>query len=328
MLILPKEKPVVEKLNSYYLHIRKLFEHYQGELGSGAIHFKSPFAEAVIYFDKDELLNGIFEQEGKLTKGEEAVQGIIDAVDNNNFTISIYEIPSEQIYLWANVPETEPIYKDLSTEFTELGGLISKMKAEGLTGFIDVSLKDGEGGGIIFLNGGQVVGGSFSWGPITLEKIEEGVALLIEKSKDLGASFYVSKILPQSGRLKVQTPQPAPKNSWHVIAALEELLKTFEEVFYSNGRMDRDFKTLLKKKFVEKAEKYDFLDPFAGEFEYDGQKISFVGEASDEELARGVIESVKELAKELDITSKLLGSLGPWYQQNKKALSRFGIKLY
>ncbi len=328
MFILPREKPVIEKLNSYYLHIRKLFEHYQGELGCGAIHFKSPFAEAVIYFDKDEMLNGVFEQEAEVIKGSEAVERIIDAVETNNFTIGIYEIPSEQIYFWANVPDSEPIYKDLSTEFTELGGLITKMKAEGLTGFIDVSLTGCQGGGIVFLNGGQVVGGSFSWGPVALENIEKGVADLIEKSKSLGASFYVSKIMPQNGHHKLEGAQPSPKNSWHVLAALEELLKTFEEVFYSNGRLGRDFRTLLKKKFLEKAEKYDFLDPFAGEFEYEGHKISFIGEASDEELARGVIESVKELAKELGMTSKLLGSLGPWYQQNKKALSRFGIKLY
>ena len=52
MLVIPKEKPVVENLNSFYLDIRKLFEHYQGELGSGAVHFKSPSAEAVVFFDK------------------------------------------------------------------------------------------------------------------------------------------------------------------------------------------------------------------------------------------------------------------------------------
>ncbi len=328
MFVLPKERPVVEKLNSYYLHLRKLLEHYQGELGSGAIHFKSPFAEAVVYFDKDEMLNGLFRRDVEVIRGKEAVDRILDEVSNNNFTISIYEIPSEQIYFWANMPDSEEIYKDLSTEFTELGGLIAKMKAEKLTGFINVTLSDGNGGGLVFLNGGQVVGGSFSWGPIPVERVNEGVDNLIEKSKELGATFYVSKILPRNGRLKVESSPRVPKNSWHVIGALEELLRIFEKTFHSNGRVGKDFRTLLKKKFLEKAEEYEFLDPFAGEFEYEDHKISFVGKASDEELAKGVIESVKELAKELGLTSKLLGSLGPWYQQNKKALTRFGIKLY
>ncbi|RLB41961.1 MAG: hypothetical protein DRH12_06850 [Deltaproteobacteria bacterium] len=328
MFVLPKEKPVVEKLNSYYLNIRKLFEHYQGELGSGVIHFKSPFAEAVIYFDKDEMLNGVFEQDGQSITGKEAVERIIEASHNNNFTISIYEIPPEHIYLWANLPHSQEVYKDLSTEFTELSGLISKMKTERLTGFIDVSLNDDAGGGLVFFNGGQVVGGSFSWGPIPTDKLEQGIDTLVEKSRQSGATFYVNKILPEQADLRMEVEQGSQKNSWHVLAALEELLGTFEEVYNSNGRMGKDFRTLLKGKFLEKAEEFEFLDPFAGEFEYENRKVSFVGEASDEELARGVIESVKELAKELDMTTKLLGSLGPWYQQNKNALAKFGIKLY
>lgn len=328
MIVLPKHRPIVEKLNSYYLHIRKLFEHYQGELGSGAIHFKSPFAEAVIYFDKDEMLNGVFKGDGSLVTGQEAVERVIEASDNNNFIITIYQIPFEDIYFWANVPNSQEVYKDLSTEFTDLEGLISKMKAEKLTGFINVSLNNGSEGGIVFFNGGQIAGGSFSWGPLPLEKLQEGVRTLVEKSKDLGATFYVSKILPRNGALNLDSESQVQKNSWHVLVALEELIATFEQLYKSNGRTGKDFRTLLKKKFLEKAEEFEFLDPFAGEFEYQDRKISFVGDASDEMLARGVIESVKELAKELDMSTKLLGSLGPWYEQHKNALARFGINLY
>ncbi|MBW1729481.1 MAG: hypothetical protein JRH08_03235 [Deltaproteobacteria bacterium] len=328
MLIVPKEKPVVEKLNSYYLHIKKLFEHYQGELGCGAIHFKSPFAEGVIYFDKDEMLNGFFREDGNTMKGKEAVEHIVEAVDSYNFTISIHQIPAEYIYLWANVPDSEEVYKNLSTEFTELGGLVKKMKDEKLTGFINVIMRDGISGGMIFFNGGQVVGGSFSWRPPSAGDIEQGIEELIEKCKEAGATFYVGKIIPQTERLSLEPQQVTQKNSWHVITALEELLGIFEEVVRSNGTPGKDFRTLLKKKFLSKANKYDFLDPFAGEFEYADRKITFVGEATDEDLARGVIESVKELAKELKVSPKLLEALGPWYQQNKKALTRFGIRLF
>jgi len=52
MLIIPKEKPDIGNLNSYYLDIRKLIEHCQGELGSGAICFKGPGEEGAIFFDK------------------------------------------------------------------------------------------------------------------------------------------------------------------------------------------------------------------------------------------------------------------------------------
>ena len=45
MIIVPKEEPAVENLNSYYLDIRKLIEHYQGEIGSACIHFEAPSAK-------------------------------------------------------------------------------------------------------------------------------------------------------------------------------------------------------------------------------------------------------------------------------------------
>ena len=44
MIIIPKEKPVVEKLNSYYLKLDRLLEHYRGELDSGCIYFYAPVA--------------------------------------------------------------------------------------------------------------------------------------------------------------------------------------------------------------------------------------------------------------------------------------------
>ena len=61
MIIIPEKKPVVQNLNSYYLDIKRLIEHYQGELGSGGIYFKSSFAEGAIFFDEDTILNGTFQ---------------------------------------------------------------------------------------------------------------------------------------------------------------------------------------------------------------------------------------------------------------------------
>ncbi|MFP3999387.1 MAG: hypothetical protein ACLFUN_06045, partial [Desulfobacterales bacterium] len=61
MIIIPREKPVVQELNSYYLDIDKLIEHYQGELGAGAVYFRSQAAEAVLFFDEQSLVNGYIE---------------------------------------------------------------------------------------------------------------------------------------------------------------------------------------------------------------------------------------------------------------------------
>ena len=324
MLLIPKEKPVVEKLNSYYLQLQKMFEHYQGELGYGAIHFRSPFSEGIIFFDKDNLLNGIYRDGAVLLRGMEAVDTMVEAVNEYNFTIDIYQLSPSCIYFWASTPEARQLYKDLTSEFTNLDGLIKKMKAEELTGFINVSLKNGSKGALIFFNSGRIVGGSYSWDIGGNE--QNAIRILIEESKEVGGVFHVSKIVPGT-KGKEPLLDGSKRCSWHVLAALEELLMALEDVLKGRKGLKRDFRTLLKKKFLEKADKYSFLDPFAGEFDYSNRKITFFGEAGDEEVARGVVESVKELAAELGVESLLRRSLESWKEQYGRTLSKFNIIL-
>ncbi|MDY7030750.1 MAG: hypothetical protein SVY10_02440 [Thermodesulfobacteriota bacterium] len=73
MVIVPREKPSIQNLNSYYLDMERLVEHYQGEFDAGGIHFKSVSAEGMIFFDKDELLTAVFQNKYGEIEGEKAV---------------------------------------------------------------------------------------------------------------------------------------------------------------------------------------------------------------------------------------------------------------
>ena len=86
-----------------------------------------------------------------------------------------------------------------------------------------------------------------------------------------------------------------------------------------------EFSNQLKKKFIEKADKYSFLDPFAAEFEYENGKIILTGSVSDKELAKGVLESIRELAEELGILQVLIDKLSDWSQRNAQMLSEIGL---
>ena len=77
MIIIPKGKPVVQNLNSFYLVINKMIEHFQGELGSGCVHFSSSSDEGLIFFDKDDLLNGVLKNSNGETIGDAAIKQII-----------------------------------------------------------------------------------------------------------------------------------------------------------------------------------------------------------------------------------------------------------
>jgi hypothetical protein len=201
------------------------------------------------------------------------------------------------------------------------------MGAEKLTGFIEVSMGEGEDGGLIFFQDGKITGGSYSWthfGNLSSERSQEA---LVEKTKALGGLCNVRRIS--------QAAQPAPsasskageKTSSAVLTLLEELLGTFEKVVRSDKKVKSDFDTLLKKKFLEKVDKYPFLDPFAAELAYSNEKLSYVGSVSDKELARGLMESIMELGGQLGIMPQLKERLGPWSEKYAREIAGLGISL-
>lgn len=328
MIIIPKEKPVLENLNIYYLNVKKLLEHYQGELGSGGVFFSSHTAEGAIFFDKDDLLNGFFESSEEKLTGPDAIERILDTGGKFNFSVSVHSIGEEEVYFWASIPSAERLYSDLSTEFTDFERLILKLRSEKLTGYIDISLNSGDEGGLIFLLNGNIIGGSYSWGSPELNYTGENQKILIRKTNEFGATFNVSRI--PLAKMKVELP---PDNvalagiTDNVLPMLEEFLAIFENVVRRNKKGRLDFNKLLKKKFVENADRFNFLDPFAGEFEYTQHQIHYSGDTSKDDLVYGVIDSVKELALELGIRPKLNKKLGIWRDKYSRELDEYSVNL-
>jgi hypothetical protein len=325
MVVIPKQQPVLENLNIYYLNVSKLLEHFQGEIGSGGVYFKSHTAEGVIFFDQNELLSGFLKDRDVEISGKEAIERLLESGGNYNFSVNIYEIGPEEVYYWASIPTAEQIYKDLSTEFTDLEGLIKKMGSEKLTGYIDVSIGDGKEMGLIFLINGKIMGGSYSWSngsPIPSKKNQD---LLIHKTKEFGGSFNVCRIPLKSATTQSEPDLAKPKDQVAAIEFLEELLVVFENVVRSESKKRADFQKLLKQKLVEHADQYAFLDPFAGEFEYVAQKIRFSGQTSDQNLVDGVFTVVKKMAQELGLLSVLIKNLDSWLDKYSEELANYDV---
>ncbi|MFZ0133285.1 MAG: hypothetical protein WAK95_12130 [Desulfobacterales bacterium] len=326
MLVVPKEKPALTNLNTYYLKIDKLIEHCQGEMGAGGVCFKSAYAQGVVYFDPDEILNGYFAEKSGELRGESAVNMLVRADSSYNFSVDIYHIPHEDVYFWAGTTAAEKIYQDLSTEFTDLKGLIKKMSAEKLSGYIDILVDNGRESGLIFFGGGEMVGGSFSWGPVAGDAVRAASGLLVEKTKKSGGIFQVCRIPTTAAQPAVRQAQKAIGRPQDVLRMLEEFLGIFETLHNSQKDQKTDFNSLIRKKFVENAERFTFLDPFAGEFDFSDRKIRFSGDADESELANGIIVSTTELAEEIGLRDELRKYLASWQQKYDEKLDHLGIR--
>lgn len=327
MIVTPKEKPIIQNLNSYYVDIKKLFEHYQGELGSGAAHFNSPLKEAVIFFDKDDLLNGTFVDKGDENTGQTAVDRLIESARKFNYAISIHCIAPEIIYFWASVPAAQSVYENIDSQTMGFEKLTAKLKTETLTGFIDITIKSAAESGILFFSNGEILGGSYSWDTGKIDSPERNLSSLISKIKATGAVFNINKITLQPGRKRILRSTTSQPDGLNGIGALESLLSIFEQTLGAQKRIKASFPTLLRKKFVQKVERYTFLDPFAAELEYRDGKIAFYGEATIQEIVQGVTESVSELSNELGLRKQLVQRLDQWFKAFEKEVTAFHIRL-
>lgn len=332
MIVIPKEKPIIGNLNSYYIQIERLIEHFQGEVGCGSLYFKSLSSEGALFFDKDEILNGVFCQKNEEITGSDAVGRLIETSAKTNYSLNVYILRAEDIYFWSNIPDAKRIYQDLTTEFTDLEGLIKKMRSEGLTGFIEAMIGEEKGGGLIFINNGQVSGGSYSWGEGDSFRSAEDQEKLIQMTKDHGGSFHVSRIpmvdneLIEDADIELEAEEISEIPSTRIITAMEEMIAIFERTIKTMKISESEFATLLKRKFVEKADRFPFLDPFAAEFIYADKKITFDGNTSNKELTLGVIESITELANELNVSRQFNENLVTWIKKYEEEVSTYEIK--
>lgn len=333
MIVIPKESPLITDLNSYYLNIDKLFEHYQGVVDSGCIYFKSPSSEGAIFFDEENLINGVFKNKTSLIKGKKAIDLLMGESGSNNFSVSIYEIIPERILYWANILDAENLHKDLSTEFTDLESLIKKMVSEKLTGYIEVSFGE-ESNALLFLLNGEVIGTTTSDDKWQLNRTMEFQQKLIEKSRKSPAILNVLKIpLKQIIENYTLTPSDEPpkqdipkveiipatevekEKPLNMIAMLQHLMLIYEKFITGNRKIRDDFDTILKRKFMEKVDTFEFLDPFAAEFHYSNGKIKYTGRTDVNILASGLLVCLDEIAAENEMQKWLKKHLGPWEEK-------------
>lgn len=332
MLVIPREKPTLGAMNSYYVQIPRLIEHFQGEVGCGALHFKSSSAVGIIFFDKDEVLNGCVAGRNGESNGRDVIDQLIRSTESTNYVLSVYQVRAEDIYFWSTIPNANRIYQDLSTEFTDLEGLIKKMSAEALTGFIEVHIAQSQEGGLVLFNNGQICGGSYSWGRGDSLRNDQDLTRLVQLTKAHGGVFHVSRMQPVEDAAEVITDElepeaPPNKPSLRILTAIEELMVIFERTASSVKHLDADFATLLNRKLVAKADLYPFLDPFAAEFIYADKKITFVGDTTDEELIRGILESITEIASEIRIETQFDSNLQTWAKKYKPEVENLQLKI-
>ena len=284
VMMFPKDRPVYENLNTSFIHFEELLTDLAARRFTGFVRVAFRGYEGVLFVSAGEVLNAVVERDQRTASGETAMAEIVHQARERGGSISVYELAALLLDLLARLVDSETVYRDLTTSFTSPDRLIDKLQSEGHTGYVEATLGEGRGYGMIFFEQGEAVEAVLSddkesvSGPTIVDAI-------IQAANSVGASFNVFRAprvatpappsVPGISGPAVATVAPAAPamSTADIVILWQEVLAATEQVvdgFSSKGR----FLTAFKEALVEHASTYPFLDPFAAEFEYrDGQVI-------------------------------------------------------
>ncbi len=327
-MLIPLEQPYLQGLNSYYLQIDKFVEHLQGEIGSGCLYFKSSSQEILIYFDEQEILRGVVQDNGAHAQVSPTLEPVFDALNFKNFRVVVYRLDANAIFFWGQMPQFQRAKKELNSEDIQLPDLIFRLKQKSFSGFIHIRFSDEKGRALLFFHKGQRVGGSYPLGAGGLDSSDRTYNDLLKQLQKNRATFAIGHFLPEkkqetakAGTGSAGEPSGETMLFSNLDIALEEFLGHFVTLLYRKKKTDPVI--LLKQQFVEKMDEYPFLDPFKAMFDYTDGQVGFSDDAPREKIAAAIVECVWNVVIENRMEKKFRAVLKKW--DYKSALEERGI---
>jgi hypothetical protein len=357
-MILPKGEVRHQNLLTAYTDVSALLSTLKSEGFSGTLEIEFPEKEGTIFIDSGEILNAEIKEKSNAERkiGQEAIQAFLTLSSQKNGVLNVYRLLPEHVALVLNHLQHEVLFRELSTDFTRLDRLLLKLKEDKHDGFIEVLTKEKKALGVLFVEGGEPVemftipeSGPSIFGrksiPVFLENVsKQGVILNVYKS--YGKISKKEKPVPESkpvpqrkpvveGRPVVESKPVAGGREGlkELIPILQETLSTAEKLVDAASR-NGTFMVTFKKSLIEKADAFSFLDPFAGEFEYQDGVLRFSGEVGEKEFTKGILECLnttlillgKELPKNKMLPLKLIAEIKSSLELHSDVLERLGVK--
>jgi hypothetical protein len=363
-MILPKGEVRHQNLLTAYTDVSALLSALKSEGFSGTVAIEFPEKEGTIFIDSGEVLNAEIREKSDAERkiGQEAIQAFLALSNQKNGVLNVYRLLPEQVALVVNHLQYEVLFKELSTDFTRLDRLLLKFKEDKHDGFIEVLTKEKKALGVLFVEGGEPVdmftideSGPSVFGRKSIPAFVENASkqgALLNVYKSYGKMFKKEKPAPGSKPVLQRKPaveskpfvesKPVVENKSpsrgkeglrELITILQETLSTAERLVDGASR-NGTFIITFKKSLIEKAEAFSFLDPFAGEFEYQDGVIRFSGEVGEKEFTKGILECLnttlvllgKEIPKNKMLPLKLAAEIRSSLELHNDTLERLGVK--
>lgn len=309
-MIFPKKDSVYQNLNTSFTNFGELLVDLKENSFTGVVQVSYWEYEGILLLDNGNIINAIEEIIGNIVTGQSAVKKVTDKAKEKDGAISVFSQKGEMITMLASVAKSEIVYENLSTEFTSLDALITKLQSEDHTGYIEVTFTGSEQKGFIFLLAGRVIEALLS---IRGDEVSGSTVIkrILELTSSVGAVFSVYKAavedaLSESEMIKVSFNLPQLLEVW---GAVIQGTESAADSILGKGEFLNKFKETL----IEKADEYPFLDPFAAKFQYENGEVTFSGEVQksfSQAIGECLWATIELLAERVALDDKdLFGSI-------------------
>ncbi len=333
-MLIPKEKPYLSGLNSYYLQIDKFVEHLQGEIGSGGLYCQAADQELLVYFDEQEIVSGITQNRGKHAQVSHSLKPVLDSLAIKSFQVTIYYLDANSIFFWGQMPPFQRAKSKLRSTDITLPDLVFRLRQKKFSGFIDVTLQGHEDSAILFFHQGEREGGSYSWGKGGLSPADDDYNRLLGLLQTNAALYAIGHFKAEEVAEPNQKPETAqdasitkeqqdtPQYFSNLDTALEEFLGLF--ILVTRKKLKVEPLVQMKQQFLDLMEDYPVLDPFNNYYELmDNGTVEFSDLAPREEIAAAIVECGWKSVEELKVQKKFRAAIKKWAYRS--ALEERGI---
>jgi hypothetical protein len=320
----PGLNPILQGLNSYYIRIEKLIEHFRGETGTGVIYFRGPVSQGAVFFESEYFMESFFQKNGEMISGEDAFNHILENCSKNNYEIYIYYLNPEEVYLWSEVLKSNPEEKQVSLNHNQLKDMRETFPDQKKTGYIITYSKNEKAG--IFFAYGKIIGYLIDGSTLTAEKQNYDNYLTkiasILKKPEQKTDVYREKSYDFT---KISASAAPASPSEESVKAMAEYILILDEYIQNSKKIKYEFPPLLKRKFMEHIDEYDFLDPFAAELVYSSGKIDFSGSTDEESFVLGISKCISEIINELNLQKPVKPIYEQWFKNYNNIANRYNI---
>lgn len=317
-MLFPKGQAVYENLNTSFTQFDAMLADLKSNHFTGYMRVTAWEYEGILLFDTGSVVNAIDETKSGRRNGPAAAEAIAAKAREKDSAISVYRLSDDMAQVLAGLFNGEPVYKDLTSDFTSLEKLVAKLKAEKHTGYIEVRMVKGADAATIFMRDGETVDCIFSKNGNGISG-SQALSQILQTAATTTAIFNVYRTdLAQAYNQGTNLADSFSR---------QEMLALWQEVLGAVEAIDKpgNFSMAFRRACIAQADAFPFLDPFAAEFEYRAGQIRFEGQATLAELNQGLCWCVAQVVRDLETGNR--GQLARLKPAAEQIRGKYGARL-